>query len=98
MASKTRVKKQSTTVYGTLLDETTGRTLKASASFDTGGYLCISIEGYGDLHSRDGEECPVIIDYFDDKVNVVVWGNINKEDPTDKIDLKGAKESKRFKK
>lgn len=72
-----------------LNDEVGSRKLKVKAEFDGVGRLLVSIEGYGD------EGRPVIIDLFNDKLQVVVWADINNEDPTHVIDLKGALESER---
>jgi phage protein U len=81
---------------GELYDDTTGKTLKAHTQF-VNGKIMIHVEGYGDSCSDDGLGEPVIIDFFDNKVQVIVWGDINRQDPTHNIDLKYAKESLRSK-
>lgn len=81
---------------GKLIDDSTNKCLKASAKF-VNGKLLIRVEGYGDSSSYDGEGEPVVIEFFDNKINVVVWSDINKEDPTHKIDLENAKEKYRKK-
>ena len=77
-----------------MIDKVTGKKLNARVEFEN-GMLLIHIEGYGELAAEDGQGHPVIIDYFDNKLNVFVWGDINCEAPTAKIDLAGAKESER---
>lgn len=51
--------------------------------------------GYGDCTSKKGYGCPVIIERWEGDLRLVVWGDINKEDPTHIISLEGAKESLR---
>ena len=59
---------------------------------DNGGGILVRIEGYGDKTSPKGEGCPIIIENWEGEARVVVWGDINKEDPTHLISLEGAKE------
>jgi len=73
-----------------LRDEATGKSLCGSC--DNGGNgLVINIDGYEDF-SGGG---PVMIDLFDDKLQVLVWGDKTSEDPTNRIDLAGAKVPKK---
>lgn len=60
---------------------------------DSGIEICP--EGYGNANDIDGNGVPVLIEYWDGKLRVHVWGDINREDPTHSIDLSGAKESQR---
>jgi len=83
-----------TTVHGVLKDDVTGKTIKARVGFDCGKIL-VSIDGYGELMAKNGYGNPVIVDYYDGKVQVIIWSDINKEDPTASISLEGAKESNR---
>lgn len=76
---------------GVLFDEVTDKKIFATVGF-ANGQLAINIEGYGDAGSNNGEGFPIVLDLFDNKLRVVVWADINKEDPTHKIDLEGAKE------
>jgi len=57
--------------------------------------LCVRLEGYGDCYSADGHGAPVLIEVLDGKARVIVWGDINQEDPTHVIDLSGALETAR---
>jgi hypothetical protein len=81
-------------IHGAIYDDVTKKELKVKIEF-THGSLFINIEKYGDACSLDGAGDPVVIDYFDGQVDVCVWSDINKEDPTHKINLEGALESKR---
>lgn len=49
----------------------------------------------GDFNSNDGCGNPVHIDYWEDRLRVMVWSDINEEDPTHIIPLDGASESLR---
>jgi hypothetical protein len=57
--------------------------------------LEIMPQGYGDNESGDGEGCPIYIEYFGGKLNIHLYGDINKAGPTNTISLEGALESKR---
>jgi len=59
------------------------------------GTLYLYPEGYGDASTEDGEGCPVMIERWNGELRVVVWSDINKEDPTHIISLEGARESLR---
>jgi hypothetical protein len=59
------------------------------------GSIYIRPEGYGDCGTEDGFGCPVIIEYYEGSIRVVVWGDINSEDPTVNVKLDNAHESKR---
>lgn len=52
-------------------------------------------DGYGDACSHDGEGSPVMLEVWEGELRVVIWGDINKEDPTHIISLEGAREEKR---
>ena len=53
-------------------------------------------QGYGDASSADNCGCPVMLEIWEGELRVVVWGDINQEDPTHIISLEGALESKRI--
>lgn len=57
------------------------------------GSIEIRPSGYGDCSSQNGSGCPVIVESWDGDLRLVVWGDINKEDPTNIISLAGAQES-----
>lgn len=57
--------------------------------------IYIRFEGYGDCASEDGHGDPIMIEIHNGVPRVIVWGDINKEDPTNIISLEGAQEDKR---
>ncbi len=52
-------------------------------------------EGYGDFASKDGGGVPVIFEFYNGELRLLVWGDINSQDPTHTISLNGAKEKNR---
>lgn len=59
------------------------------------GTIDIRPKGYGDACSKNGYGTPILIEFWNGELRVVVWGNINQEDPTHTINVEGAKESAR---
>ncbi len=57
--------------------------------------VSICFDGYGDYGSTAGHGCPVMIEHYDGVLRLLVWGDINQQDPTHIIDLEGALEAKR---
>ena len=55
-----------------------------------GGTLWFQANGYGDEDTP-----PVKIEWYEGELWVLVWADINSDDPTHKISLSGAKESAR---
>ena len=51
--------------------------------------------GHGDYGSSDGHGTPVFIELYRGELRVLVWADINKEDPTHVIPLGGARENRR---
>ena len=60
-----------------------------------GGKLWIQPKGYGDKCSADGEGWPVSIEIWQGRLRLIVFDDINREDPQI-IDLENAKESCRL--
>lgn len=57
-----------------------------------------AIDGYGDKYSADEHGAPVLIDLAKTETQgprVLVWADINDEDPTHIVSLEGAMESRR---
>lgn len=52
-------------------------------------------EGLGDCTSSAGHGSPVFIEVYKGELRVLVWSDINKEDPTHIIPLGGAREDHR---
>ena len=57
--------------------------------------LLLKFDGHGDHDSPDGEGHPVMIEFYDGQVRVVVYADVNDENPTHVIPLEGARESAR---
>lgn len=55
----------------------------------------IFFEGYGQNGMAEGHGSPIYIELYEGKPKLMVWADINNEEPTRVIDLSGAKESKR---
>ena len=51
-------------------------------------------QGHGDLGSADGHGCPLFIEFYKGRLRVIVFPDINVEDPQI-IDLSGAREDRR---
>lgn len=56
--------------------------------------ILIGADGYGEKCSLDAY--PIMIENCEGKFRVIIWGDINQEDPTHIINLDGAKESCRL--
>lgn len=55
--------------------------------------ILIKPKGYGDFCTENGYGTPVLIELCNGHPRVVVWSDINQEDPTHIISLKEAQES-----
>jgi hypothetical protein len=77
-----------------LIDPTSNKTVACTVDFSD-GKVWLQLDGYGDCCSEDGFGFPVGIEYYDGRVRVIVWGDINLADPTAQLTLEGARESKR---
>lgn len=58
--------------------------------------FCIMPEGYGDSCSTYDSGVPVMLEIWEGELRVLIWADINQEDPTHVISLEGARESKRI--
>jgi hypothetical protein len=73
------------------------RTVVAKAVGEQNGRnLLIGFKGYGDLPSTKDDGYPVLLEVCNGRLRLVVWADINQEDPTHEIDLEGARESARI--
>lgn len=61
------------------------------------GSLLLRAKGYSDCTSDDDEGVPLIIENVDGILTLRIFGDINQEDPTEIIQLSGAKNSNRYK-
>lgn len=57
--------------------------------------LCIAPSGYGDKCTEDGFGEPILVELYSDELRVIVWADINQEDPTHTISLEDAREDRR---
>lgn len=62
------------------------------------GHLClmIAVKGYGEACSGDGDGHPILLERYQGQLRLVVWGDINQEDPTHIISLEDAREDRRL--
>ena len=58
--------------------------------------LSIFPQGYGDFGSADGHGYPVFLELYQGRLRLVVFADINQEEPTHIIDLEGAREDRRI--
>lgn len=56
--------------------------------------LWIKPKGYGDHCSAEGHGIPICLEVYEGRLRVIVWPDINKEEPTI-IDMEGARETAR---
>jgi len=57
-----------------------------------GSALSIFPQGYGDFASAEGNGCPVFLELFQGRLRLIVFADIEQEDPTHVIDLEMARE------
>lgn len=57
--------------------------------------ILIRPKGYGDHYTENGHGWPVLVELCNGQPRLVVWSDINQEDPTHIISLDGAAESLR---
>lgn len=66
--------------------------------------ICLSVspngmslyaEGHGDCGSSEGHGTPIFIELYKGELRVLVWADINKEDPTHVVPLNGARNDRR---
>ena len=55
----------------------------------------LGFEGYGECGAADGYGRPVRVELYEGKLRLLVWADINSEDPTHTIELNGAQEVRR---
>lgn len=54
--------------------------------------ILIGAEGYGEKLASTGYGTPILIEFCERELRVVIWGDINQEDPTHVISLENARE------
>jgi hypothetical protein len=55
--------------------------------------ITVQHEGTG---CKDGDYAPIFIEWYDGKPRIIIWADINQEDPTHIIDLSEALETNRI--
>lgn len=73
-----------------LFDENNNSTTTATIDAKSNGGLAISFSEHGDCCSQGENGTPVYIDRIDGDVRVIIYSDINKEDPTHIVSLKDA--------
>ena len=66
------------------------RTIDVEVTSNSNG-ISVKIDGYEDMNGCD----PVLIELYEGVPRVVIWGDINQEDPTHIILLEGARTTER---
>ena len=79
-----------------LLDSVDNSKVNGFATIESIEGIGIHIDGYGDAHSKDEDSCPIYIDFYDNKLMVQIYGDINSEEPTEVVSVEGAKLTKRI--
>lgn len=57
----------------------------------------VGVSGYGEKTSTPEAARPIVVEMYDKELQVLVWSDINNEDPTHNISLEDAKENRRRK-
>lgn len=73
-----------------------GQSLKIKLQLSSAdNLLMIGAQGYGGNTVLDGAGFPVVIEYYKGQFRVLVWADINNEEPTHIISMENARESNR---
>lgn len=80
-----------------LKDQTdTKRTLPVEVAVEGNGMgIVIRPEGYGCFGCVDGTVGPIYLEFYEGRMRLLVWDDINQEDPSHVIDLEEAREDRR---
>ena len=57
--------------------------------------LLIGAKGYGEMTAMDGGGYPILVEFNQGEFKVMIWADINQEEPTHIISLEGAREDAR---
>jgi hypothetical protein len=78
----------------TLQDQNgSGGQLSGRVDLAANGQLCLYLDGYGDCCSFPGCGVPVLLELLDGAPRLLVWADVNQEEPTHVLDLSGAGEA-----
>jgi hypothetical protein len=89
------------TVKTTLFDQSVlGRRRSENSGADvtismSDAFIEIGIDGYGEKEGNVGDGSPVVLEKYEGKLRLIVFADINKDEPTHIISLEGALESAR---
>lgn len=75
--------------------ETTFEQLQVSIDCRQSG-INIRPKGYGDFDSHNGFGAPIYLELHQGELRLVVWSDINDQEPTHVISLEGAREDRRI--
>ena len=78
----------------TLIDNDGDRTIRVEVAEEQCG-LVIYPAGYGCFGGADGTAGPILLELYEGRLRLVVWDDINLEDPSHIIDLEDAREAQR---
>jgi hypothetical protein len=81
-------------VKTTLIDHDGDRTIQVEVAEERGG-LAIYPSGYGCFPCADGTAGPILLELHEGRLRLIVWDDINHEDPSHIIDLEAAREDRR---
>jgi len=81
-------------VKTSLRDHDGERVIHAEAAEEQNG-LAIYPTGYGRFACADGTAGPIRLEVHEGRLRLLVWDDINFEDPSHEIDLEGAREDHR---
>ena len=78
----------------TLIDHDGDRTIRVEVAEEPCGVV-IYPAGYGCYPCADGTAGPILLELYEGRLRLIVWDDINMEDPSHIIDLEGAREDQR---
>ena len=70
------------------------RTVKVEVAEEHSGVVSYPA-GYGCFGCADGTAGPILLELYEGRLRLLVWDDINLEDPSHIIDLEGAREAQR---
>lgn len=82
------------TITVPLIDDQTGQTIEATIRISSKG-IEITADGYGEKTAEVGAGALAFFEYYGGEVQLHVFSDINKEDPTHNISFEDAKETNR---
>lgn len=77
-----------------VLDDVENHNNLSAIVYVQSNYIAVGFKGYGEKAAMPGSGSPVLIENRDGIPHVIIWGDINDENPTHTISLENALESK----